>query len=356
MTRGISIAVVGATGAVGREFLKVLEGRQFPTASIRLLASSRSAGTRLRVKGQDLMVEETREGCFDGTDIAFVSVNTALSHKLAPQAVEAGALIIDDSSAFRMRPEVPLVVPEINGADVEGHQGIISIPNCSTTQMVMAIAPLHRVNPVRRIVVDTYQSVSGSGGASMEELTNQTEGSLAGREAVARSMPQRIAFNVFPHIGDFLSTGYTEEELKMAEETRKILHAPHIAISATCVRVPVYVSHSEAVHVEFERPMEPEEAREILGAMPGVEVLDAPHSSDYPIPWNVAGTDQVYVGRIRKDSSHPNGLALWIVADNLRKGAALNALQIAEEVLRRGCLKPASREESVQARKGQPAA
>ena len=232
MRNDLSIAVVGATGAVGREFLKVLEQRRFPASHIRLFAlSPRSAGTHLEVNGQDLTVEETGPGCFDGIDLAFNSVNADLTKALAPQAVEAGALVIDDSSAFRMRPDIPLVVPEINGRDVEWHKGIISIPNCATTPMVMALAPLHRVNPIRRVVVATYQSVSGAGGSAMADLKEQTEASLAGREVPPGSQPQRIAFNLFPHIGDFLATGYTEEEQKMVDETRKILHAVDIAVS-----------------------------------------------------------------------------------------------------------------------------
>ena len=335
-----SIAVVGATGAVGREFLKIMEERHYSQGQVRLFASSRSAGTFLKVNGKETTVEETGPGCFDGIDVAFISVSAELSEELAPRAVEAGALVIDDSSAFRMRAEVPLVVPEINGEDVKGHSGIISIPNCSTTQMVMAVAPIHRVNPVQRIVVDTYQSVSGAGSAASRELTGQSEAEMGGRESEHHALPQRIAFNVFPHIGDFLPSGYTKEEEKMAEETRKILHAPDMAISATCVRVPVYVSHSEAVHLELIHPMTPAEAREILASSPGVTVLDDPASSAYPMPRDIAGTDDVFVGRLRADWSHPNGLAMWVVADNLRKGAALNAVQIAEEVEARECLKP----------------
>ena len=339
MTRDVSIAVVGATGAVGLEFLKVLEQRAFPVSSVRLFASPRSVGKRLSVKGKPVTVEQTSPGCFEGVDFAFISVSSELSEELAPQAVQAGALVIDDSSAFRMRPDVPLVVPEINGQDVEEHQGIISIPNCSTTQMVMAVAPLHAVNPVRRIVVDTYQSVSGAGGGAMEELRQQASATLVGDDD---NLGSRIAFNLRPHIGDFLSSGYTKEEEKMAGETRKIMHAPGIAVSATCVRVPVLVCHSEAMHIESERPWSVDIARSLLAAFPGVTVVDDPQASQYPMPWDLASTDDVYVGRIRQDWSHPNGLAMWIVSDNLRKGAALNAIQIAEEVIRRDCLKPKS--------------
>ncbi len=338
--REVSIAAVGATGAVGREFLRVLEQRSFPASHVRLLASSRSAGTHLNVLGRDLVVEATTPESFGGIDIAFISVSSELSAALAPLAVEAGALVIDDSSHFRMRPDVPLVVPEVNGEDVEGHRGIISIPNCSTTPLVMVASPLHRVNPVVRIIADTYQSVSGAGGAAMVELREQSRSVLDGGDKEPRALPHRIAFNVIPRIDSFLPDGYTREEQKMREETRKIMHEPEIAISATCVRVPVEVSHSTALHMELERPMSAEEARDILAEAPGVRVLDSPEDGLYPMPWDVAGTNEVFVGRIRKDVSHPNGLAMWVVADNLRKGAALNAIQIAEEVLRRGCLAP----------------
>ena len=340
MVREANIAVVGVTGAVGREFLKVLEERRFPINHIRLLASHRSAGSRLSVNGADVEVEETKPEAFRDMDFVFISVNTQLSKELAPKAVEQGALVIDDSSAFRMLPHVPLVVPEINGQDVEDHEGIIAIPNCCATPMVMALYPLHCVNPIVRIIVDTYQSVSGAGGGAVTELSKQSGDLLQGKPATLHALPQQIAFNLFPHIGDFLPSDYTDEEQKMLEETRKIMHAPNIAISATCVRVPVYISHSEAIHVEFEDPMSPEEARGILAKAPGVQVLDDPEKSSYPVPWNVAGTNDVFVGRIRKDQSHPKGLVMWVVADNLRKGAALNSLQIAEEVLKRDCLQP----------------
>lgn len=336
----VSIAVVGATGAVGREFLRILEQRRFPASHIKLLASRRSAGSRLMVRGNGLVVEETTPDSFKGIDIAFISVSTQLSGELAPIAVDAGALVIDDSSYFRMRPDVPLVVPEVNGEDVEWHQGIISIPNCSTTPVVMLGHPLHRVNPILRIIADTYQSVSGAGGAAITELKEQARRLLNGEGADPQVLPNQIGFNVIPRIDNLLPDGYTREEQKMMEETRKIMHSPEIAVSATCVRVPVYVCHSAALHMEFERPMSPEEARGLLAGAPGITVLDSPEENLYPMPWDVAGTDDVFVGRIRKDASHPNGLAMWVVADNLRKGAALNAIQIAEEVLKRGCLSP----------------
>ena len=341
MAKEVSIAVIGATGAVGREFLRVLEQRQFPASYIKLLASHRSAGTRLTVMGQDLVVEETTPDSFKGVDIAFISVSTRLSGELAPIAVQAGALVIDDSSYFRMDPEVPLVVPEVNGQDVEWHRGIISIPNCSTTPLVMVVHPLRRLSPIVRVIADTYQSVSGAGGAAMTELREQSRGLLGGERRDPEALPHQIAFNVIPRIDSFLPSGYTREEQKMVQETQKIMHTPDIAVSATCVRVPVYISHSAALHIEFEQPVSAEEAREILGATPGVKILDSPEDSLYPMPWDVEGTDDVFVGRIRKDVSHPNGLAMWVVADNLRKGAALNAIQIAEEVLKRDCLSPA---------------
>ena len=337
----VSIAVVGATGAVGRELLKVLEQRQFPARQIKLLASSRSAGMRLQVMGQELIVEETTPDSFKGADVAFISVNTQLSGELAPIAVNVGALVIDDSSYFRMRPEVPLVVPEVNGEDVESHQGIISIPNCSTTPIVMLAHPLRRISPIVRIIADTYQSVSGAGGGAMLELREQSRGLLdEANVEPPQALPHQIAFNVIPRIDSFLPDGYTREEQKMLQETQKIMHSTGISVSATCVRVPVYISHSEALHVEFEQPVSVEDARAALANMPGVKVLDSPEDSIYPMPWDVAGTDDVYVGRIRKDVSHSNGLAMWVVSDNLRKGAALNAIQIVEEVLRRDCLTP----------------
>ena len=340
MLEGLNIAVVGATGAVGTTFFRILEQRYTTLPKVKALASSRSAGKRISLGEKELVVEETTEDSFAGVDVAFISVSSEVSRRFAPAAVAAGAVVIDDGSAFRMREDVPLVAPEVNGADVEWHQGIISIPNCSTTPLVMAAHPLHRVNPITRIIADTYQSVSGAGGAPMEELREQSRDLLEGREAQPRALEQQIAFNLIPRIDRFLDDGYTAEEQKVRQETRKIMHAPEIQISATCVRVPVYVSHSAAVHMEFERPMAPEEARRLLAAMPGVTVLDDPASSVYPMPWDASGSDEVFVGRIRQDASNPNGLAMWIVSDNLRKGAALNSIQIAEELVSRGLLKP----------------
>jgi aspartate-semialdehyde dehydrogenase len=338
-----SIAVVGATGAVGQQFLRILEERRFPVSSVRLFASQRSAGKRLKLFGDELVVEAPTEASFRGVGIAFISASGEVSRRLAPVAAAAGALVIDDSAVFRMEPQVPLVVPEINAQDLMQHQGIVAIPNCSTTQMVMALYPLHRANPIKRVIVATYQAVSGTGQGAIQELREQTQALLEGRDPARRVYPHQIAFNALPHIDAFQKNGYTNEEMKMVHETRKIMHAPEIAVSATCVRVPVYVSHSEAVHVEFTHPMSVGEARELLSAFPGVRVVDDPASNRYPLALQVAGTDDVYVGRIRQDVSHPNGLAMWVVADNLRKGAALNALQIAEEAVKRGLVGAAAR-------------
>ena len=341
----LTIAVVGATGAVGAEFLRIVETRYPTLPKLKLMASSRSAGKIITVGGKDLVVEEATVDSFDDVDIAFISASSAVSHKLAPAAVEAGAVVIDDGSAFRMEDKVPLVVPEVNGSDVEWHEGIISIPNCSTTPLVMAAHPLHQVNPIKRIVADTYQSVSGAGGGAMDTLREQTERLMDSDYLTIKSEEGQIAYNVVPQIDRFMETGYTFEEQKMRQESQKILHAPEIQISATCVRVPVYISHSASVHIEFTRPMAVEEATKLLNAMPGITVLGDQDTGEYPMPWDVAGEDDVFIGRIRQDMSHPNGLVMWIVSDNLRKGAALNSLQIAEELVYRGRLKPKSASE-----------
>ncbi|MEA2086413.1 MAG: aspartate-semialdehyde dehydrogenase [Chloroflexota bacterium] len=334
------VAIVGATGLVGQEFIKVLEQRNFPAASIRLLASERSSGKRLFVNHQEVEVEETTPDSFKETDIALFSAGAEISRHFSPVAAQSGAVVVDNSSAFRMEPRVPLVVPEVNPEDIKWHKGIIANPNCSTIQMVVALYPLHKVNPIKRIIVDAYQAVSGTGSAAVDELTAQARQVLDGQNTTPHVYPHQIAFNVLPEIDVFLDNGYTKEEWKMVEETKKIMHADNIAISATCVRVPVFIGHSEAVTVEFSRPILPDEAQRILAQAPGVKVLDDTAISLYPQPWSAAGTDEVFVGRIRKDSSHPNGLVMWIVADNLRKGAALNTVQIAEEVIKRGWLHP----------------
>ena len=332
------VAIVGATGLVGQEFIRILEQRDFPMSSVRLLASNRSAGRKLFVRHEEIEVEETVPESFENIDIALFSAGGDTSRHFSPMAARAGAVVVDNSSAFRMDPGVPLVVPEVNPEDIKWHRGIIANPNCSTIQMVVALYPLHKVNPIKRVIVDTYQAVSGTGSAAVEELTTQTKQVLEGQEVVSSVYPHQIAFNVLPEIDVFLDNAYTKEEWKMVEETRKIMHANEIAISATCVRVPVFTGHSEAVNIEFSRPMSPDEARQILARAPGVKVLDDTTVSLYPHAWLAAGTDEVYVGRIRQDASHPSGLAMWVVSDNLRKGAALNTIQIAEEMTRRDWL------------------
>ena len=334
------VAIVGATGMVGKEFAKVLEQRDFPTSSIELLASDRSIGKRLPVGDQEIEVKETVPESFKGIDIALFSAGAEVSRYFSPIAARSGAVVIDNSSAFRIVNAVPLVVPEVNPEDIKWHKGIIANPNCSTIQMVVAIYPLHQANPIKRIIASTYQAVSGTGSAAVDELTTQSKQILDGQNAIPHVYPHQIAFNVLPEIDVFLDNGYTREEWKMVEETRKIMHADDMAISATCVRVPVFTSHSMAVNMEFSQPMSPDEARRILAQAPGIKVVDEPVISLYPQPWAAVGTDEVFVGRIRVDASQPNSLVMWIVADNLRKGAALNTVQIAEEMIKREWVHP----------------
>ncbi|MHB1007224.1 MAG: aspartate-semialdehyde dehydrogenase [Chloroflexota bacterium] len=336
--KSYTVAIVGATGLVGQEFIKILQQRHFPLKDLRLLASGRSSGKRISFGGREIEVHETTKDSFRGIDVALFSSGAEASLHFAPIAAKAGAVVIDNSAAWRMDPSVPLVVPEVNPEDCAKHQGIIANPNCSTIQMVVALNPLHRVNRIKRVIVDTYQSVSGTGSTALEELSGQTRLILDGRTAIPHVYPHQIAFNMLPEIDVFLDNAYTKEEWKMVVETRKIMHAPEIAISATCVRVPVYIGHSEAIHVEFAEPMNADVARELLAEAPGVKVLDDPTISLYPMPWEAAGQDDVFVGRVRQDNSHPNGLALWVVADNIRKGAALNAVQIAETMVQRGLI------------------
>jgi aspartate-semialdehyde dehydrogenase len=333
---GFNVAVVGATDVVGQETIKILEQRKFPVASIQLLSPDHSSGAKLLFNHQRIEVREAKREAFRDVDIVFFSASADVSRRLAPLAAEAGAVAIDNTSAFRMDPTVPLVVPEVNPGDIEWHKGTIASPNCSTIQMVVALYPLHKINPIRRIVVSTYESVSSSGSAALKEVTNQARLVLEGRRICPHVYSHQIAFNILPEIGVFLDNGYTKEEQRMAEETRKILHVEEMAISATCVRVPVWFGHCEAVNVEFSSPITPEEAKKTLAQAVGVRVLDDPTVSFYPQPWAASGSDHVFVGRIRKDVSHPNGLVMWIVADNVRKGAALNAVQIAEEGIERG--------------------
>lgn len=331
------VAVVGATGLVGQEFVKILQQRRFPMAELRLLASDRSVGKKILFNDHDIVVAETNSHSFKNIDIALFSAGTDISKHFAPAAAKSGAVVIDNSAAFRMEPQTPLVVPEVNPEDLATrHDGIIANPNCSTIQMVVALNPLHKVNPIKRIIVDTYQAVAGTGSAAIEELSSQSKSILEGRSVVPHVYPHQIAFNLLPEIDVFLDNGYSKEEWKMVQETKKIMHAPDLAISATTVRVPVFVGHSEAIHVEFSRRISPEEVSSILAEAPGVRVVDDPQVSLYPQPWAVVGQDDVLVGRIRKDISCPNGIAMWVVADNVRKGAALNAIQIAEKMIQMG--------------------
>ena len=329
------VAIAGATGAVGTEFLKLLEARDFPMKSLRLLASSRSAGSKLKFRGENLEVEELTPKSFKGIDIAFFSAGGSRSKEFAPHAVDSGAVVIDNSSAFRMDEKVPLVVPEINPKQAFEHQGLIANPNCSTIQMVVALNPIHRAANIQRVVVSTYQAVSGAGASAMEELKQQLRAWANDEPMKQEVFPTQIAFNLFPHIDVFQDNGYTKEEMKMVHETRKIMNAPNMQISATCVRVPVLRAHSEAVWVETEKPLSESEARELFEKEPGIVVQDESESGGYPTPWHITETQETYVGRIRKDISHPNGLTFWVVADQLYKGAALNAIQIAE-VLQQG--------------------
>ncbi|MCL4531612.1 MAG: aspartate-semialdehyde dehydrogenase [Actinobacteria bacterium] len=335
---GQRVAILGATGMVGREFIGILQQRDFPVSELVLLASDRSAGKTMAFRSREIVVQETTPDSFRGIDIVLASAGAEISREFSPIAAAAGAVVVDNSRAFRMDPEIPLVVPEVNIEDAKGHHGIIANPNCSTIQMVVALNPIHKINPIRRIIVDTYQAVSGTGSNAVDELMDQSRVVLEGGEAKPKVYPQQIAFNVLPHIEPFQENGYSREEMKMLHETRKIMHAPDILVSATTVRVPISVGHSESMHVELTEPMTPEEAREILSRAPGVVVMDDPANNVYPTPWFAAGRDETFVGRIRKDISHPNGLAIWVVADNIRKGAALNAVQIAEALIQNSWL------------------
>ena len=330
MERGYHVAIVGATGAVGQELLGILEERKFPVSRLSLLASKRSAGRTLGFAGNDYPVQELTERSFTGVNYALFSVSSAISKAFGPAAVRAGAVMIDDSSAFRMDPRVPLVVTEVNPHALSRHQSIIAHPNCSTIPLVMVLKPLHQVAHVKRVVVATYQSVSGAGGSAMDELERQTRALIAGEAASTSVFPHQIAFNCLPHIDAFGELGYTGEEWKMVRETHKILEDDSIRMSTTTVRVPVYRCHSEAVNVETERRVTPQEVRELMAAAPGVAVIDDPEKSQYPMPMTVAGRDEVFVGRIREDPSHERAVNLWLVSDNLRKGAALNMVQIME--------------------------
>jgi aspartate-semialdehyde dehydrogenase len=336
MSKGYKVAVVGATGAVGREMVSVLEEREFPVTELVLLASERSEGTKVRFHGEEVTVRRLTEGSFEGVDIALFSAGGGISREFAPHAAKAGAVVIDNSSAFRMDADVPLVVPEVNPEDIGGYEArnIIANPNCSTIQMVVALAPLHRAAGLQRVRVATYQSVSGAGQKGIDELSSQTRKLFNSQEAVAEAFPHRIAFNVIPHIDAFQDNGYTGEEMKMVNETKKILHLPELKVTATCVRIPVFYGHAEAVTLETAKKLSATEAREILQGAEGVKVLDSPADRVYPMPLLAAGDDATLVGRIREDLSHDNGLEIFVVADNVRKGAATNAVQIAERLVR----------------------
>lgn len=331
---GYVVAIVGATGAVGTEMIEVLEERKFPVSRLVPLASTRSAGGMVTFDGNEVPIEVLTKDSFAGVDIALFSAGADLSREFAPIAVKAGAVVIDNSAAWRMTPEVPLVVPEVNAQDIPRHKGIIANPNCSTIQMVVALKPLHDKARIKRIVVTTFQSVSGTGKDAMDELMEQCQDLLSFKQPDSKVYPYQIAFNCLPQIDDFLPSGYTKEEMKMVDETRKIMGDQSIHVTATTVRVPVYVGHSEAINIETERKLSVNEARAILSTAPGVLLYDDPAHKIYPMPLEVAGKDEVYVGRIREDESISNGLNLWVVADNLRKGAALNAVQIAEHLIK----------------------
>src|SRR5438132_2619902 len=324
------IAVVGATGAVGTELLRVLERRSFPVASLRPIGSARSARKTIRFHDDLIPVEELTERSFDKIDIVFFSAGGENSRKWVPIARQGGAIVIDNSSVFRLEPDVPLVIPEINGEDVRKHQGLIANPNCTTAVALMAIYPLHHAFGVRRVFAASYQAVSGSGARAIEELRHQVELAAQDRQLTPQVYPHPIAFNVLPHIDVFLESGYTKEEMKMQNEGRKIMHLPEFRASITCVRVPVYRAHSVAVSAEFEKKVSVEQAREVLAKAPGLELVDEPPMNRYPMPLNVAGKDNCEVGRVRLDCALENGLAFWVSGDQLLKGAALNAVQIAE--------------------------
>jgi len=333
-----NVAVLGATGMVGKEMMKVLEERKFPVDKFLPLASTRTAGTKVTFKGKKYTVEVAKPESFDGIDIGLFSAGAKVSELLAPEAAKRGTVVIDNTSFFRMDPGVPLVVPEVNAYDLKWHKGIIANPNCSTAQMVMALKPIHDVAKIKRIVVSTYQSTSGWGKEAVEELFIQTKAVLAGKKAKVKILPKQIAFNVIPQIDSFTSNGYTKEEMKMVNETNKIMGDASIKVTATTVRVPVVIGHSEAVNIETERKISAAQVRELLSKFPTVKVVDDPGKGVYPCPIDCVGRNETFVGRIREDISIPNGIDLWIVSDNLRRGAALNAVLIAERMIEDGLI------------------
>jgi len=337
-SKSYRIAILGATGAVGQEFLALLESRQFPIADLKLLASENSAGKQIKFKEELLTVEAVSPHSFDKVDLVFASAGSKISKQWLPHAVTAGAVCIDNSSAFRLEPEVPLVVPEVNPHAALDHQGIIANPNCTTILLCVVINPLHRVIPIKRIVVATYQSASGAGARAMQELQTQVKDVLAGQQPIAEVLPYPLAFNLFLHNSPMTEYNYCEEELKMVRETRKIMGEPELRVTATCVRVPVLRAHSEAVNIEFTEPFAPDKAREILQTASGVKLVEDFSKNYFPMPISASGKDEVLVGRIRQDLSHPNALDLWLCGDQIRKGAALNAIQIAELLIENGKL------------------
>ncbi len=334
--KAYNVAIAGATGVVGAEFMKILEERNFPVKELTLLASERSAGSKLSFKGRELPVKLLEKETFEGIDIGLFSPGAGVSAIYAPVAANAGCVVVDNTSHFRMDPDVPLVVPEVNPKAIARYKkkNIIANPNCSTIQMVVALKPIHDAYGIKRIVVSTYQSVSGAGKEAMDELSEQVRALFNMKEAEVKVFPHRIAFNCLPQIDSFLDNGYTKEEMKMVNETRKIFEDDSIRVTATAVRVPVFVSHSESVNIETEKPIDPDDVRALLSKAPGVKVVDDIKKGLYPMPIDAVETDAVYVGRIRRDESIANGLNMWIVSDNLRKGAALNAVQIAELLIR----------------------
>jgi aspartate-semialdehyde dehydrogenase len=340
LSKSYRVAILGATGAVGTELLELLESRNFPVAELKLLASERSVGRKLQFQGEDIPIEAVSDRTLENLDIVLASAGGSTSKTWAPVAVEKGAVVIDNSSAFRMHPEVPLVVPEVNPLAAANHQGIIANPNCTTILMTVAIYPLHQISPIQRIVVSTYQSASGAGAKAMSEVQTQASAILQGQEPVAEILPYPLAFNLFPHNSPLNDLGYCEEEMKMVNETRKIINDPHIRITATCVRVPVLRAHSEAINLEFANPFSPDAAREILSRSPGVKLIEDWQNNHFPMPIEATGKDEVLVGRIRQDISHPCGLDLWLCGDQIRKGAALNAVQIAELLVEKNLLQP----------------
>lgn len=342
MSGKVRVAILGATGAVGTEILELLQSRNFPIADLKLLASPRSAGRTISFQGENLPVEALSEDSFENVDLVLASAGGSISKAWLPKAVESGAVAIDNSSAFRMNPNVPLVVPEINPDAAAMHQGIIANPNCTTILMAMAVWPLHQVQPVQRIVAATYQSASGAGMRAMEELKEQAQAVLQGKPVPTESFPYPLAFNLFPHNSPLNELGYCEEEMKMVNETRKIFNVPQLRISATCVRVPVLRAHSEAINLEFAQPMSVEKARDVLAEAPGIRVVEDWQANYFPMPIDASGRDEVLVGRIRQDLSHPCALEFWLCGDQIRKGAALNAVQIAELLVERNLLAPAT--------------